>query len=75
MMLVWQTWILSLMDMYDACVADMDLVGMLWIWGLEVNAITCINLVMAVGLVVDYSAHIIHNFTIQDHRLSPDQRC
>ena len=31
-------------------------------WGLEVNSISVINLVMAVGLVVDYSAHVIHNF-------------
>ena len=30
---------------------DIDLVGMLWVWGLELNSITTINLVMAVGLV------------------------
>ena len=53
----------------------MDLLGLLWLLGLEINAITAINLVMAVGLVVDYSAHIAHNICIQDGSLSRDDRC
>ena len=44
---------------------DVDLVGSIHYWGLEVNSISVINLVMAVGLVVDYSAHVIHNFGLQ----------
>ena len=64
-------------------------------WGLEVNSISVINMVMAVGfvqthtlshsiprtklreslwctrLVVDYSAHVIHNFGLQHQVLSP----
>ena len=42
-----------------------DLMGSIALWDLEVNSITTINLVMAVGLVVDYSAHIAHNFSVQ----------
>ena len=53
---------------------DIDLVGMLWVLGLQINSITSINLVMAIGLVVDYSAHIVHNFTLQDASLSRDER-
>jgi len=53
---------------------DVDLVGVMLIFGLELNSITAINLVMAVGLVVDYSAHIVHNFTMQDSSLSRDER-
>ena len=34
--------------------------GMVKFWGLTINALSVINLVMAVGLVVDYSAHIVH---------------
>ena len=44
---------------------DIDLVGSIHFWQLEVNSISIINLVMAVGLVVDYSAHVIHNFILQ----------
>ena len=44
---------------------DIDLVGSIHFWGLEVNSITIINLIMAIGLVVDYSAHVIHNFGLQ----------
>jgi CRP-like cAMP-binding protein len=41
---------------------DIDLIGSVYWWGLEVNSISIICLVMAIGLVVDYSAHIVHNF-------------
>ena len=53
---------------------DIDLVGVMLIFGLELNSITAINLVMAVGLVVDYSAHIVHNFTLQNPELTRDER-
>ena len=39
---------------------DVDLLGSIYFWGLEINSIALVNLVMAIGLVVDYSAHIIH---------------
>lgn len=53
---------------------DIDLVGMLWLWGLELNSITAINLVMAIGIVVDYSAHIIHCFSTQSPSMTRDER-
>ena len=37
-------------------------------WGLTIDVISCTNLVIAVGLVVDYSAHIVHAFLIQTGR-------
>jgi len=43
-------------------------------WGLEMNSLTSICLIMAMGLVVDYSAHIMHNFAIQDPWLSRNDR-
>jgi predicted RND superfamily exporter protein len=42
-------------------------------WGLEVNSISIINMIMAVGLVVDYSAHVIHNFGLQHQATSRDE--
>ena len=38
---------------------DVDLLGSIYFWGLDVNSITTIDLVMAVGLVIDYVAHIM----------------
>eukprot|EP00501_MAST-03F_sp_TOSAG23-6_P000487 GSMAST32.ASY1.ANO1.501.1 assembled CDS len=57
------------MGMIDVC-----LVGMLPLWNLELNSITAINLVMAIGIVVDYSAHIVHCYTLQDHSISRNER-
>ncbi|CAD7968385.1 unnamed protein product [Amoebophrya sp. A25] len=44
------------------CMVDIDLTGLIWLVGLDLNSISVINLIMAVGLVVDYSAHIVHAF-------------
>jgi multidrug efflux pump subunit AcrB len=41
---------------------DIDLLGLLWLNGYDLNSITMISLVMAIGLVVDYLAHIVHYF-------------
>lgn len=31
-------------------------------WGLTIDTVTCIQLVLAIGLAVDYSAHIGHTY-------------
>lgn len=31
-------------------------------WGLTIDTVSCINLVLAIGLCVDYAAHIAHTF-------------
>merc|ERR1712166_74443 len=52
---------------------DIDLVGSIHFWGLEVNSISVINMIMAIGLVVDYSAHVIHNFGLQKEAKTRDE--
>ena len=32
------------------------------VWGVSLNSISMINLVMAIGFAVDYSAHLAHSF-------------
>ena len=32
------------------------------VWGVSLNSISMINLVMAIGFAVDYSAHVAHAF-------------
>ena len=46
-------------------IIDVDLLGLIYFWGLDLNSISMIDMVMAIGLVVDYVAHIVHYFLIQ----------
>ena len=41
-----------------------DIIGFLHFWGMTIDIISCINIVLAVGLCVDYSVHIGHAFLI-----------
>lgn len=36
-----------------------------YFWGLAIDTVAVINLVLAVGLSVDYAAHIAHSFMIK----------
>ena len=36
--------------------------GFIHFWGLTIDTVSCINLIIAVGLCVDYAAHVAHNF-------------
>jgi len=53
---------------------DIDLLGSLYFWGLEVNSITTINLVMSIGLVVDYTLHLVNSINMQPEALEMDVR-
>ena len=39
---------------------DIDLLGLVYWWGLSINAITICIIVMSIGLAVDYNVHIVH---------------
>ena len=41
-----------------------DLVGFLHFWDITIDTLSCVNIVLAVGLCVDYSAHIAHAFIV-----------
>ena len=46
------------------CIAlvDLGLFAEMWLFDIPLNTISVVNLVMAVGLAVDYSMHILHTF-------------
>merc|ERR1712226_464583 len=46
--------------------------GFIHFWGLTIDVVSCINLIIAVGLCVDYAAHVAHNFI--SHEGSGDER-
>ena len=43
------------------------------IWGVSLNSISMINLVMAIGFAVDYSAHLAHSFVFSAES-KPEQK-
>jgi predicted RND superfamily exporter protein len=51
--------VLSMIGLADICI-----LGYMSHWNLDFNSVTAINLVLAVGLAVDYSAHIAHSFLV-----------
>ena len=50
-----------------------ELFGLMYIWDVSINSISMINLVMAIGFAVDYSAHIAHSFLKSNEKL-PEER-
>ncbi|CBJ26534.1 conserved unknown protein [Ectocarpus siliculosus] len=55
-------------------IIDVELLGFVYHWNLDVNSITVIELIMAVGLVVEYMVHIVHYFLHQDPSIPKDAR-
>ena len=52
----------SMLVMLCILLVDVDVLGLMWLWGLTINSISIINLVLAVGLSLDYSCHIAQAF-------------
>lgn len=42
----------------------MDLLGMMYLWGIQLNAVSVVNLTMALGIAVEFCAHIVHAFLV-----------
>ena len=51
----------SFLTMGISILISIDLFGLIWWWGLTVNTITVMWIMMSIGLSVDYTAHIIHS--------------
>ena len=49
-----------------------ELFGLMYIWDVPLNSVSMINLVMALGFSVDYSAHIAHAYVTSEG--SPERR-
>ncbi|KAJ1422063.1 patched [Ochromonadaceae sp. CCMP2298] len=53
---------------------DVELIGLMHFWDLRISSVTVVQLVMAVGLVVDYVSHVIHYYLAQPFSLTPKER-
>ncbi|CAB3230588.1 unnamed protein product [Arctia plantaginis] len=65
------TFLLMGFDMYLALVVVItitmiivNLFGVMYWWGISLNAISLVNLVMAVGIAVEFCSHIVHSFSV-----------
>jgi len=52
----------TILVMLCVIMVDIDILGLMWLWGLTIDSVAIINLVLAIGLAVDYSAHVAHAF-------------
>eukprot|EP00753_Platysulcus_tardus_P005631 PLAT13548.1.p1 GENE.PLAT13548.1~~PLAT13548.1.p1 ORF type:complete len:988 (+),score=491.43 PLAT13548.1:88-2964(+) len=52
----------AVLVMLCVVMVDASLLGMMFLWGISVDSVAVANIVLAVGLAVDYSMHIAHSF-------------
>eukprot|EP00210_Caulerpa_lentillifera_P000050 g48.t1 len=57
--------IASLTVLMMVALTDIMLFGMMWYVNLTFNSVTCICMVVTVGIAVDYSLHIAHTFLVK----------
>ena len=55
---------LCLMVMACVMLTLVDVVGTLHFWDVTIDVISCVNIILATGLCVDYSVHLAHAFSI-----------
>ncbi|XP_068617935.1 NPC intracellular cholesterol transporter 1 isoform X2 [Battus philenor] len=65
------TFILMGFDLFSALVVVItitmivvNLGGLMYWWGISLNAVSLVNLVMAVGIAVEFCSHLVHSFSV-----------
>jgi len=56
--------VLSLIIVLIVLAIEIDLVGLMYLWKIELNAISVVNLVMCIGISVEFCVHICHSFLL-----------
>ncbi|KAL1131976.1 hypothetical protein AAG570_011587, partial [Ranatra chinensis] len=54
----------SLITLLTVIMIVVDLAALMYWWSIDLNAVTLVNLVMAVGISVEFCGHIIHAFAL-----------
>jgi Niemann-Pick C1 protein len=55
---------ICLLVLNNVAITLADIVGFLYFWGITIDIVSCINIVLAIGLCVDYSVHIGHAYLV-----------
>lgn len=65
------TFVLLGFDLYSAvmvfitiCMIITDLLGLMYLWDISLNAVSLVNLIMAVGISVEFCSHIVRAFAV-----------
>ncbi|XP_055296327.1 NPC intracellular cholesterol transporter 1-like isoform X2 [Sitodiplosis mosellana] len=65
------TFILMGFDLYSSIIViitiamiNINLLGFMYTWNVSLNAISLVNLVMAVGISVEFCSHLVHSFSV-----------
>jgi len=53
---------LSLLIIAIVIMIEVDIVGLMYLWNINLNAVSAVNLVMAVGISIEFCVHIAHDF-------------
>jgi len=54
--------ICSILVLLMVILSLVDVGGFMHFWGLTIDTVSCVNLIIAIGLCVDYSAHVAHRY-------------
>ncbi|KAL3989238.1 Niemann-Pick C type family protein [Acanthocheilonema viteae] len=60
-------WSAFIIDLTISCVL-FNLIGLMYWWSIDFNAVSVVNLVMTVGISVEFCAHIVRSFALSAHR-------
>ncbi|KAL0279766.1 UNVERIFIED_CONTAM: hypothetical protein PYX00_001253 [Menopon gallinae] len=49
-----------------------DMMGLMYVWGITLNAISLVNLIVAVGIGVEFCSHLVHSFatSVENDKIS-----
>ena len=53
---------------------ELGVLGFMTLWGVSLDSISMINLIMCIGFSVDFSAHISYHFMSRDAAMTPAER-
>lgn len=67
--------ICSLLVLFMVFLSLIDVGGFMHFWGLTIDTVSCVNIIIAIGLCVDYSAHIAHRFLIEHSGTREERIC
>ena len=65
--------LISILVVSGIAISVVELFGMMYFWNVSFNSISILNLVMAIGFSVDYSAHFGHAFSISNQHKVEDR--
>ncbi|XP_068202100.1 NPC intracellular cholesterol transporter 1-like [Palaemon carinicauda] len=52
----------SLIILLTICMITADMMGMMYLWNIDLNAVSLVNLVMCIGISVEFCSHVTHAF-------------